>query len=259
MGKVIIQEYTTKNPISMIGVEAGVCWNADTRNQEKNYKRGMNCLKSGHGRTFEFPDVYMILDGYSARVIREFYTHIGGSPTRLQASTRYIDYEKDFNVIYPSNISKDKDAWSAYLKGLDIIKESLQTMDACGVPREDSANLLPLGMITKVVVKINSRTLMDMSRQRMCSRAYWEFRELFKDIYNELCSYSEEWKTLVTNNFMAKCDACGYCTEGKSCGRRPTKEEFDKIYNFGKEILDTLEKNGYDNLSADEVISLLNI
>ena len=93
MGTVTIQRFTYKNPISMIGEEAGICWGADTSNPEKNYKRGLDCLESEHGRTFEFPDVYMILDGYSARVIREWYTHIGGSPTRLQASTRYIDYE----------------------------------------------------------------------------------------------------------------------------------------------------------------------
>ena len=61
----------------MIGEEAGVCWGADITNQEKNYKRGLDCLESEHGRTFEFPDVYMILDGYSARVIREWYTHVG--------------------------------------------------------------------------------------------------------------------------------------------------------------------------------------
>ena len=30
MGKVIIQKYTTEMPISMIGEEAGICWNADT-------------------------------------------------------------------------------------------------------------------------------------------------------------------------------------------------------------------------------------
>ena len=94
MGKVIIQErYTTKNPITMIGEEAGTCWGADTNDDVKNYKRGLDCLSNEHGRTIEYPDVYMILDGYSARVIREWYTHIGGSPTRLQASTRYIDYE----------------------------------------------------------------------------------------------------------------------------------------------------------------------
>ena len=96
MGKVIVQDYTYKNPITMIGVEAGICWGANTSNDEKNYLRGIDCLESGHGRTFEFPDVYLTLEGYSARVIREWYTHIGGLPTRLQASTRYIDYEHGF-------------------------------------------------------------------------------------------------------------------------------------------------------------------
>ena len=88
MGKVIIQKYTTETPISMIGEEAGICWNADTTDQIKNYRRGLDCLSSGHMRTAEYPQVYMILEGYSARVIREFYTHIAGGPTRLQASTR---------------------------------------------------------------------------------------------------------------------------------------------------------------------------
>ena len=84
MGKVIIQQYTTKYPITMIGEEAGTCWGADTSDSSKNYKRGLECLSNEHGRTTEYPDVYMILDGYSARVIREWYTHIGGSPSHSQ-------------------------------------------------------------------------------------------------------------------------------------------------------------------------------
>lgn len=77
MGKVIITTDTCKDPISMIGRYAGFCWGADTENPEKNYNRGIGCINSEHGRTREFPDVYMIFDGYSARVIREWYTHIG--------------------------------------------------------------------------------------------------------------------------------------------------------------------------------------
>ena len=71
MGRVMIQNYTCKNPITMIGFEAGICWGADTADEKKNYRRGLDCLESGHGRTFEFPDVYLTLEGYSARVIRE--------------------------------------------------------------------------------------------------------------------------------------------------------------------------------------------
>ena len=85
MGQIIINERTTKDPITLIGEMSGVCYNAPIDNKEKNYKRGIHNLKSGHGRTWEFPDVYLTLDGYSARVIREWYTHIGGMPTRLPA------------------------------------------------------------------------------------------------------------------------------------------------------------------------------
>ena len=60
MGKVIIQQYTTKYPITMIGEEAGTCWGADTSDSSKNYKRGLECLSNEHGRTTEYPDVYMI-------------------------------------------------------------------------------------------------------------------------------------------------------------------------------------------------------
>ena len=91
MGNVIILEETTKKPITLIGKRAGICWRADIFDDIKNYKRGMDCIMSNHGRTLEYVNVEMILDGYSARVIREWYTHLGGSPTRLQASTRYID------------------------------------------------------------------------------------------------------------------------------------------------------------------------
>ena len=63
MGKITIQNYTCKNPITMIGFEAGICWGADTADEKKNYRRGLDCLESGHGRTFEFPDVYLTLEG----------------------------------------------------------------------------------------------------------------------------------------------------------------------------------------------------
>lgn len=225
MGKVIIQEFTPKEPISMIGREAGVCWGADITDEEKNYKRGLSCFESEHGRTFEFPDVYMILDGYSARVIREWYTHIGGGPTRLQASTRYIDYQTGFDFVTPASIANNAEAAAEYNKAMASIGESLRALEALGVPREDSALLLPLGMTTKIVCKHNLRNLMDMSHQRMCTRAYHEYRALFNDLRNALCAYSPQWKTVVEAYFMPKCEVTGFCREKRSCGRKPKAED----------------------------------
>lgn len=219
MGTVIIQNFTYPNPISMIGMEAGFCWGADVSDEARNYKRGLDCLESEHGRTFEFPDVYMILDEYSARVIREWYTHIGGSPTRLQESTRYIDYEHGFDYVTPPSIANNPAAKEIYDDLMVTINNHLERLDAIGIPREDCALGLPLGMETKIVCKHNLRNLIDMSHQRECSRAYHEYRRLFGDIGDALRNYSEQWAYVVDHYFMPKCEYLGFCKEKRSCGK----------------------------------------
>ena len=218
MGKVIIQDYTTKAPLEMIGAESGICYNSDTSDLIKNYNRGLECLRTQHGRTFEFPDVYLVLDGYSARVIREWYTSVGGLPTRLQASTRYIKYG-EFNYITPPSIKKDEDALKKYNNLMEQISKTYKELEECGIPKEDIANILPLGMETKVVCKHNLRTLIDMSHQRMCTRAYWEYRQLFLDLCKALSEYSPQWKIIVDEFFVPKCEYLHYCPEKHSCGR----------------------------------------
>ena len=226
MGVVIVQPDTTKNPISLIGLEAGICWGANIEDEEKNYKRGLDCLSSNHGRTLEFPQVYLTISGYSARFMRELYTHIGGAPSRLQASTRYINYEKGFEYIIPDKINNNEEARKLYIETMDHITNTLYKLEyEYKIPREDSANLLPLGMESKMVLRTNLRNLIDMSHQRLCSRAYWEFREFMKDLMRELGNYSAEWKYIIETYFEPKCELYGFCTESKSCGRKPKKEE----------------------------------
>ena len=180
-------------------------------------------MQSGHGRVAEYPQVYMVLDGYSARVIREFYTHIGGSPTRLQASTRYIDYETGFSYVTPVSILAQSSASAIYENTMQEITHSLQALEKLGIPREDCSMLLPLGMTTRVVVRTNLRNLIDMSHQRMCGRAYWEFQNLMDDMCMALSDYSEEWAYVVKHYFKPKCKLYGYCSEKHLCGRTPQK------------------------------------
>ena len=225
MGTVLILESTTKNPISLMGERAGVCWGSDITDPKKNFKRGLGCVTEGHGRVMEYVNVEMVLDGYSARVIREWYTHIGGAPTRLQASTRYIRYD-DFEYVTPHTVERNEEAKTLYEGMMRKIAETCGYLEnVLGIPREDAAMLLPLGMGTKIVDKRNLRNLVDMSRQRMCTRAFWEYRELFRDISRALAAYSEEWAYVVEHFFAPKCEITGFCPEKKSCGRRPKKEE----------------------------------
>lgn len=224
MGTVTILPETPKDPLALIGRRAGICWNADITNEEKNIKRGISCIESGHGRTMEFVDVHMIIDGFSARVMREYFRHVGGMTPYLQASTRYINY-KDFDIIRPKSIESNKEALIEFNSATKQLRETLENLKDFGIPNEDVANLLPIGMTTKCVEKRNLRNIVDMSHVRKCRRAYHEFRlDLFPTIENELKNYSNQWEWIVDNLFKPKCEIYGYCDEVKSCGRKPKKE-----------------------------------
>lgn len=215
---ITILNTTTKNPISLMGERAGICWGSDISDPQKNYQRGLDCIKSGHGRVMEFVNIEMIIEGYSARVIREWYTHIGGAPTRLQESTRYIDCE-NFNYVIPSTIKNDFAKEASYVALMSLIKRTYKELIKDGASKEDAAMILPLGMTTKIVDKRNLRNLVDMSRQRMCNRAYKEYRQMFFHIRKALEEYSDEWKEVVDMLFYPKCKELGYCPEKNSCGK----------------------------------------
>ena len=223
---ITIEEETSHNPIQLMGKFAGECWQANTEDSDKNYKRGLDCIKSGHGRVLEFPQIYLKVEGYSARFVREYYVHVGGAPTRLQASTRYIDYTKSgFDFVIPPAIEKDQEARLRYLQAMHHINEEIrQLIDIYEIHKEDAAMLLPLGMTSTFVVRTNARNLIDMSRQRCCNRAYHEYRLFMQHLKEALSAYDEEWKELLDLQFGAKCDFLGYCPEAKGCGKYPHKE-----------------------------------
>ena len=224
-GKVQILSETTDEPLTLSGFAAGSCWGADTSDHEKNFKRGLECYHSGHWRALEYPQIYMILDGWSAKVMREFYTHII-SVTRLQASTRYIP-SGNFSFVTPKSIEKNDAAAQIYLKTMENIQDSIKQLEELGIPKEDSSGLLPLNYQTKVVVRIGLRELINMCEQRLCTRAYHEYRELMNEILDALKIYSDQWYWMIEEEkmFVPKCERMGYCSEKYSCKKYPKREE----------------------------------
>ena len=202
----------TKNPIQFIGKVAGCCYGSKDEPQA-NYKRGLKCIKDGHGRAMEFVDVTLEIDEVSARMIRELGRHVIGT-SYLQASTRYITYD-NFDYYTPKNLKDDKE----YHITMQNILASYQSLVEKGVPKEDVANLLPLGMNTKIVLKINYRALLHMAEVRMCERAYIEFRDFMKELIKTISEVDEEWAELMT--FMKP--KCKTCTEKENCPRLKTK------------------------------------
>ena len=221
MGVKILDE-TIRDPYTFMGRCAGIAYDSDVTDPSKCYKRGKRCVADGHGRMLEFCDVYMEITGYSARVMREFMRHVGDGLTCIQRSTRYCN-EDGFGFYIPLSVRSDEEKLAKYNEIMASIQNGYNDLLDMNVSKEDAANVLPLGMSTVVAIKKNARCLIDMSRVRLCNRAYVEYRMLMKEICIALANYSDEWAELVANEFKPKCDVSGYCDEHMSCGRRPKK------------------------------------
>lgn len=218
----------TKKPLNRIGLIAGICWDANTDNTEANVKRAISCIKSGHGRVMEYVEVTMVISNYSARCMREIYTHIAGA-SRLQASTRYIDYESEpFPYYIPSTINS-RETTDEYCKAMQNTAQSLEKLSKLGVSKQDCANLLPLGMQSKMVWKMNLRGLINFFNKRLCKRALPEMQSFAKELKEKLRNVDEEWTWIADNLFVPQCEQYKYrnntmcfCTEAKGCGRYPS-------------------------------------
>ena len=73
---------------------------------------------------------------------------------------------------------------------------------------------------------MNARALIESSRQRLCSRAQWEIRQMFeamRDAVHPVCPEVADW-------MRPKCEddpEYTFCPEAKSCGRHP---KLDEVY-----------------------------
>lgn len=207
----------TKKPLTLMGEVASTCWNSTPSPQI-----GVDCIESGHGRVLEFADVTVAISDYSARVIRELYTSIIGV-SRLQQSTRYVDMSS-FDYYIPPRIKDTPVAKQIYDECMVNTMESYTRLRTLGIPKEDMANLVPLGSNTKIVLKINARAILHMAEIRLCNRALLEYRELMKDILFTVSDIDSEWNKLISYA-KPRCEISGYCNEKHSCGKHPTRNE----------------------------------
>ena len=227
---------TTENPLQKMGYNAGVCWAAPLDDAEKNRKRAISCIKAGHGRVLEYVDVEMVISGASARCLRELYTHIGGSPTRLQSSTRYVSEEQGFGYYIPPKIENNEELKPIYENGMELIQKTYNSLMARKATKEDAANILPLGMESKMVWKINLRALINFMNRRLCTRALKEIRDLAIEIKDRLAEKNEEWAWIATNLFVPTCEIYKYrnpnlvfCPEQQCCGKHKKIEELNVL------------------------------
>lgn len=219
----------------LFGYRAGVCWNSNVEDAEKNIARAKSCIKSGHGRVMEYVEIELVLDEYSARMMRELYTHIAGV-TRLQSSTRYVSEEDGFGYYTPPKIENEDLQHEIFDQTMKNIQDGYTSLIQAGATKEDAANVLPLGMESKMVWKINLRSLNNFMNQRLCTRALKEIRDFANALKKELAAKNDEWKWIADSLFVPKCEVYKYlnpalvfCPEAQCCGRHKKIADIEEI------------------------------
>ena len=93
---------------------------------------------------------------------------------------------------------------------------------------EDARFVLPNACETKMIVTMNTRSLMNFFRHRCCNRAQWEIR----DVANQMLALVSAVAPQLFKKAGAPC-VSGPCPEGKmSCGKvKEMKELAAKIKN----------------------------
>ena len=147
--------------------------------------------------------------------------------------TEVIDLKSKATRSNIDPLAKSERVKSAILQLGNIKEEIIEKLYDHGVEEPEKIRALTMktmkkidkAMESKFVVKCNLRMLIEMSHQRMCNRAFWEYRQLMRDLCQALKARDEEWEYIINTYMKPKCDILGYCPEKFSCGRRPKKED----------------------------------
>jgi thymidylate synthase (FAD) len=157
-------------------------------------------LSMGHNSVIEHWNVTILVEGISRSLAMQLIRHRLASYS--MQSQRYVTVNKMFEFVTPPKIAENpkllenyqdamRDSYAYYSKiyeGLldNYLIEGIDKNKADKLAAEDARYVLPNAITSNIVTTVNMRELMHMMEERLCLRAQWEIRGLFKEIRKEL-------------------------------------------------------------------------
>lgn len=225
----------TRDAVSLIYAACRQCYSAEfagnlfeeqRENLEKQAEFIKRVVESGHESPLEHVKFTFAIEGVSRALTHQLIRHRLASYS--QQSQRYVK-ETDFDYVIPPVIDEEETLKNEFTKIMDeiqisytkILKELKKRGRTGEMANEDARFILPQAAETKIVVSMNCRELLHFFRQRCCTRAQWEIKDLAERML-EIC---KEQLPAVFFKAGAKCISLGYCPEGGkfSCGRYPLR------------------------------------
>ncbi len=170
-------------------------------------------VKLGHFSALEHVSFTFAVEGVSRVLTHQLVRHRIASYS--QQSQRYVA-ERDFEYITPPTIAANAEALKRFEALLEEVKGVYNELVDMGINKEDARYVLPNATETKIVITMNTRSLLNFFSLRCCRRAQWEIRKLADKMLAEVRKvapvlFEKAGPTCITHRI---------CNEGKmSCGQ----------------------------------------
>jgi len=216
---------STPDPITVVYQACRTCYSAvgplemDAKDQDKMISLIERIIGAGHHSVLEHISFSFAIDGVSRTLTHQLVRHRIASFS--QQSQRYVEFsgepgsKKSTDFITPPTIKENEQAFKIYQTQIDSLYQSYLELTKLGIPAEDARFILPNATETKLIMTMNFRELITVSKLRLCEKAQWEIKQLFKLIKAEVNSID----SFLGNQLNPKCFAIKRCTELTTCGK----------------------------------------
>ena len=161
--------------------------------------------------SWEFVDYTILIEDVTRAFTHQLVRHRVGV-SFAQQSQRTVDMS-NFKYLASGKCKNN----SVYKKTMAVIKASYENLILNNVAPQDARGILPTNIFTNILMKINLRALADMMKQRLCSRAQEEFRDVMGKIKKEIFKV-HSWTERILKCYCDINKKC-YFKNGKGCGK----------------------------------------
>lgn len=176
-------------------------WTQEKKDEHLSYM--LQSIKS----SWEFCDFTFRIEGVTRAFTHEFVRHRHGS--YAQQSMRVVD-AREAEVAMPDSIAKLEESDTQRLDwdyAVGVVRYVYGRLVDNGIPTQDARGLLPTAVTTSIIAKFNLRSLHEMAKIRLCTRAAREFQDVLRAM-RDLVVFHYPW---ADQCLQPQCVADGTC------------------------------------------------
>jgi len=208
----------TENPVLACAFAARTCVTESPGVPQDAEGVVRRVLGYGHESIAEHASFTFLIEGISRACSHQLVRYRHAS--YAQQSQRYVPLDTstdgtEYYVVPESISSSSPQAVVAFGNAMLECERAYKKLLDAGIPPEDARYILPNATCTNITVTVNAAELRHMMRQRLCTRAQWEIRDLVGAMVDQV-------NEVAPVLFEGVGPAClnGECPEGAmSCGK----------------------------------------